>query len=189
MPNGFDGAERRISGEERKEDERERLREGAQWQLCHGVGVAERGNAAVRQRGPEDGIDEDIHLGRGQAERDRKHQPADFSNARIVEAQGGGRAPAGPPECRELHAEMQQGAGNHPNGQCCHAVAGCENGSRHDDRAVVEKRRERLRQESLIGGQDADHHPARPEKDRLEQQDPGQANDDLVIVRAVAEGD
>ena len=189
MPDGFQCAERGVARQEREEHEGERLRKGTEGQLRHGVGVAQRGDPAVWQRRPKDGVDEDVHLRGGEAERDRKHQPADFSNAGIVQAEGRSRPPASPPESGQLHAEMQHGASDHPHRQRRDAIPGRENRGGNDDGAVIEKRRERLGQESLIRRQDADHHPAGPEKDRLEQEDPGQADDDLVIVCAVSERD
>ena len=189
MPNRIDRPERRVPGQEGEEHERQRLREGPQRELRHGVGVAQRRDPAVRQRRPQDGVDEDIDLGGREAERDGKHQPADLSNTGIIEAEGGARAPAGSPQRRQLDADVQHRTGHHPNGEGGDAVAGREEGGRHDDGAVVEEWSQRLREEALIGGQDADHHAARTQEDRLQQQDPGKADDHLVVVRAVAEGD
>ena len=143
----------------------------------------------MRQRGPQDGVDEDVDLGRSQAERDGKHQAANFSDTRIVEAQGGGRPPAGPPERRELDAEVEHRAGHNADGERSDPVARREERRCHDDGAVIEKWCQCLGEEALIGGQDANHHSARSQEDRLQQQDPREADDDVVVVRAVAEGD
>ena len=84
---------------------------------------------------------------------------------------------------------MQHGAGDDPDRQRGHPVGRREECGRDDDGPVVEERRHRLGEEALIGGQDPDDHPAGTQEDRLQQEDPGEPDDDLVIVRAVPEGD
>ena len=83
MPNGVDGADCGISRQEGKEDKGQRLREGAQRQLRDRVGITQRRDSAVGKRCAQNRVDEDVDLGRRQPERDRKHQSADFADARI----------------------------------------------------------------------------------------------------------
>ena len=189
MPDGVDRPDRRIACQERKEDEGERLREGAQRQLRDGIGVAQRGHSTIGQRCAQNRVNEDVDLGRRQPQRDREHQAADFAYAGIVHPQPRRRTPAGPPERRQLDGDVEDGAHHDPHGERGHPIAWREEGGRHDDGAVVEERRQRLGEKSLICGENSDHHPAGAEEDWLQQQDPGERHDQLVVGGTVAERD
>ena len=84
---------------------------------------------------------------------------------------------------------MEDRANHHPDGQRSHSITGREQGGRHDDGAVVEKRGQRLGEEALVCGENSDHHPAGAEENRLQQQDPGERHDQLMVFGAITKRD
>ena len=141
------------------------------------------------ERGAQNRVDEDVDLGRRQPQRDREHQASDFADPWIVQPQRGRRTPTGPPKRRQLDSDMEDRANHHPDGQRRHSITWREQGSRHDDGAVVEKWGQRLGEEALVCGENSDHHPAGAEENRLQQQDPGERHDQLMVFGAITKRD
>ena len=143
----------------------------------------------MRQRRSQHGIDEDVDLRGRQAKGNGEHQPSDFADAGIAEAERRDRPPAGAPERRELDADMQHRPGHDADGEGADAEVRSKPGGGDDDRDVVEERRKRLREESLVGGEDADHHAPRAQEDWLQQQNASEVRNQFVVAGAVTEGD
>jgi len=145
---------RGAPGEARGGDGRHGHAEDADGELHQPEGVAQPGRRALHPRG-EDGVDEEVHLGGGETDGGRPHQPRDAAQPRVGEVDHQAEAMAELAGRGNLHQELGRAAEEGEDRPADHRLllAGPrpeEEGAAHDGHHVEEGRGEGRRAESLL---------------------------------------
>ena len=112
-------------------------------------GVVEGAETAVRQAAGQNRVDEKVELDKEQTQHARPHQPRHLPHLCVADTEAEAVAHILPQEGRQLHEQVQHGAGGHADHQAVNAQHRREQPGAGDDGAVVEHGRDGRQQEML----------------------------------------